>query len=182
MQAASGVARLFGSKTRSLAVQTESRVEPETTTKTGRIPKSLRVGALERIMSHELAMSVKNSSSYTLRKYSVTHSWNDHNENLSGDNLGKGSQSASIQITSGYTQYDWYTVQLTFDTIGVRQTNFYCNSSYDENQVIVDVFDTYLDLNYFHDGSPKTSCKHKGYSGLFQDEIDQKDPVKIEKK
>lgn len=131
-------------------------------------------------MSHELSMLVRNNSSYTLRTYSVSHSWNGHNENLHGANLGnKGAESASIQITSGYTQYDWYTVQFDFDKIGVRQTNFYCNSSNDQDKCVVDVYDDYVDLLYYVGDKYDTGCKKKHYSGEFKAEEEQKDPVKI---
>ena len=131
-------------------------------------------------MSHQLNMYVQNNSNYTLNSYSVVHSWNGHNTILKGENLKNGGTiSHSAQITSGYTQFDWFTVQLVFDVIGVRQTNFYCNSSYDQNKCIVSIHDDYLDLLYYHGDTYKTGCKHKAYSGEYEDEINQTDPVKI---
>jgi len=131
-------------------------------------------------MSHTLTMNVQNNSSYTLRSYTVAHSWDGHNEILRGDNLSNGgTNSPSIQITSGYVQYDWYTVQFDFDVIGVRQTNFYCNSSNKENKCVVSVHDKSLDLEYYVGSNYSSGCKNKGYSGEFQAEIDQVDPVKI---
>ena len=130
-------------------------------------------------MSHQLSMSVQNNSSYTLKTYSVSHSWDGNNENLNGQNLANGGASSpSVQITSGYTQYDWFTVQLTFDVLGVRQTNFYCNSSYSQNGCVVSVHDTSLDLQYFSNGTYETGCNGKSYSGAFEDEANQTDPLK----
>jgi hypothetical protein len=132
-------------------------------------------------MSHQLSLQVKNDSSYTLLTYSVAHSWDGHNELLKGTNLANGGTlSPSIQITSGYTQFDWYTVQLEFDTIGVRQTNFYCNSSYDQNKCIMDLHDGSLDCKYYENDTYMTGCDNKAYSGLYMDEQNQIDPVKID--
>lgn len=132
-------------------------------------------------MSHQLNMLVQNNSSYTLKSYSVCHSWDGHNEILNGANLANGgADSASIRITSGYTQFDWFTVQLIFDVAGVRQTNFYCNSSYDQDKCVISVHDDYLDLQYYSGSTYKTGCKHKAYSGQFMDEKNQTDPVKIQ--
>jgi|GEM_PF-2841675 len=132
-------------------------------------------------MSHQLSMVVQNNSSYTLKTYSVVHSWNEHSNILTGNNLPNGgTDSPSIQITSGYTQYDWFTVQLCFDVIGIRQTDFYCNSSYDQDRCVVSIRDGSLDLKYFSGNKYKTGCIHKAYSGSFEDEINQTDPAKIE--
>ena len=131
-------------------------------------------------MSHQLSMRVQNNSSHTLVSYSVSHSWDGHNENLPGTNLPNGgAYSAPVQITSGYTQYDWFTVQFTFDVEGARPTNFYCNSSYDQDGCVVSVHDDYVDLQYFSGSTYMTGCNHKAYSGEFKDEIKQIDPVKI---
>jgi len=130
-------------------------------------------------MSHQLSFQIQNDSSHTLKSYSVAHSWDGNNELLNGNNLANGgAKSHSIQITSGYTQYDWFTIQLDFDVLGVRQTNFYCNSSYDQNQCIMDIHDDALDCNYYENGAYKTGCNHKAYSGLYMDEKNQRDPVK----
>jgi len=132
-------------------------------------------------MSHQLSMRIQNSSSYTLKSYSVVHSWDGHNENLKGNNLAnENAQSPSVQITSGYTQFDWYTIQLDFDVLGVRQTNFYCNSSYDQNECVMIIHDDALDCNYYENGKFMTGCANKSYSGLYKDEKNQTDPVKID--
>ncbi len=135
-------------------------------------------------MSHVLQMQVQNNSSLTLTWFSIAHSWDGHNELLTGGPLAPGAYSNLIPITSGYTQFDWYTVQLVFGTNLVRQTNFYCNSSHNDGQVLFNLHDDYLDCMYYSapGGTYHSGCKHKEYSGLFQDEIDQKDPVKIEPK
>lgn len=129
-------------------------------------------------MSHTLALSVKNSSSHTLKSYSICHSWNGHNTICKGDNLAKDQQSASVEMTSGYTQYDWFTVQLDFDVAGVRQADFYCNSSYDENKCLLEVYDDHLDVRYYDGDTYKTGCNNKHYSGQFADEQNQTDPAK----
>jgi hypothetical protein len=41
-------------------------------------------------MSHQLSLQIQNDSSYTLKSYSVGHSWDGHNELLSGNNLANG--------------------------------------------------------------------------------------------
>jgi hypothetical protein len=132
-------------------------------------------------MSRTLSMLVQNNSSYTLTSYSISHSWDGNNENLTGSNLANnGTKSAPINITSGYTQYDWFTVQLTFDTQGARQTNFYCNSSSDDTQCIVVVNDDSVDLQYyFSNGNYDTVCDGKSFSGDFKAERDQIDPRKV---
>ncbi len=59
-------------------------------------------------MSHQLSMLVQNNSSHTLLSYSVAHSWDGHNEIIRGNNLANGvTSSPSVEIISGYTQYDW---------------------------------------------------------------------------
>ena len=130
-------------------------------------------------MSHQLTLQVQNNSNHTLKSYSVIHSWDGHHELLNGSNLSNGGiKSPSIEITSGYTQFDWYTIQLDFDVLGPRQTNFYCNSSYDQNQCVMVISDDALDCNYYQDGVFITGCNHKAYSGLFMDEVNQIDPAK----
>ncbi len=116
-------------------------------------------------MSRTLKLSIENKSSHTILNYSVAHSWNEHQHLLSGTNLPVGATSHSIEITSGYTQYDWYTVQLVFDQAGVRQTNFYCNSSSNHDQCILEIRDKDLDVKYFEKGRYDTGCNNKHYSG-----------------
>ncbi|WP_064966608.1 hypothetical protein [Tenacibaculum ovolyticum] len=134
-------------------------------------------------MSHTLDMYVRNKSSYTIRSYSVSHSWDGHNENLNGRNLPNGGgESHKIKITSGYSNYDWYTVQITFDGLGVRQTDFYCNSSQSNKRIVIEIFDGWLDCNYYDNSSSggyDTGCNHKHWSGEFVDEEKQLDVKKI---
>lgn len=131
-------------------------------------------------MARTLKLSVKNAAGHTITAYSVCHSWDGHSTICQGTNLADGAESVSVEMTSGYVNYDWFTVQLTIDSVGTRQTNFYCNSSSSEIKCIVEVHDTFVNLQYFDAKGNKNGCDKKHYSGEFQDEQDQEDPAKQE--
>lgn len=118
-------------------------------------------------MSHTLEMYVRNSSSQTIKNFHVTHTWDGHANVLQGDGLAVKTTSTSQEITSGYTQYDWYNISLEFADAAktVRTTSFYCNSSNDQGTVILEVFDDYIDCNYYLKKGEKydTGCKNKSW-------------------
>ncbi|WP_157604202.1 hypothetical protein [Pseudoalteromonas aliena] len=121
-------------------------------------------------MSHKLKMYIRNDSSHPLKSYSVSHTWNDHTNNLNGENLAISQLSRSQEITSGYNEHDWYTVQLTFaDTdSSSKQTDFYCDSSHSEKVVTLYIHDDYLDCAYSEEiGDPdkhSSSCNKKHWT------------------
>lgn len=122
----------------------------------------------ETIMSHELDMYVENTSQYALKSFSVTHTWDDIGNTLSGENLKKGATSASQVIKSGYTQYDWYTVQVTFadPNESTKTMDFYCNSSYSQNKVRLQIYTSHLNCRYYNKdtGKYETGCLDKGWT------------------
>ncbi len=119
-------------------------------------------------MSHTLEMYVENESAYAIKHYSVTHTWDGIGNTLSGENLAKRDISAAQTITSGYTQYDWYTVQVTFadPKESTKTMDFYCNSSYSQNKVILKVYTSHLDCRYYNkvSGEFETGCLDKGWT------------------
>ncbi|PMO43606.1 hypothetical protein BCT11_08805 [Vibrio sp. 10N.222.52.B12] len=121
-------------------------------------------------MSRELTMYIRNDSSYDLKSYNITHTWNGHSNNLSGSNLAKGHRSNGQAITSGYNEHDWYTVQVTFaDTKeSVKMTDFYCDSSKSEKNVTLYIHDKYLDCAYSESKSDpdkhSSSCNKKHWT------------------
>lgn len=119
-------------------------------------------------MSHTLEMYVKNCSQYAIKHYSVTHTWDDKGNNLRGENLSVGATSASQSITSGYSQYDWYTVQVTFadPNESTKTMDFYCNSSYSQNKVVLEVYTSHLNCRYYNKDTAKyeAGCLDKGWT------------------
>jgi hypothetical protein len=77
-------------------------------------------------------------------------------------------------ITSGYTQYDWYTVSVTFGDPNntQKQMDFYCNSSYSQNTVVLEITMSHLNCRYYAGGLPPpegqgtydTGCLDKGWT------------------
>ena len=108
-------------------------------------------------MSHTLEMSVKNCSQYALKSFSITHTWDDNGNNLSGVDLAKDATSAAQSITSGYTQKDWYTVQVTFadPNTSTKTMDFYCNSSYSQNKVVLEIYTSHLNCRYYNKDTGK---------------------------
>lgn len=119
-------------------------------------------------MSHQLSMSVLNKSVYAIKNFSVSHVWDDHTNNLSGEDLAIGESSSTQMITSGYTQFDWYTVQVTFaDANNTSKTmDFYCNSSYSQNKVVLEIYSSHLNCRYYNKktGNYETGCLDKGWT------------------
>lgn len=134
-------------------------------------------------MSRSIILKIQNNSSYAIKSYAIVHSWNDHTDILSGTDLAKGgTMGKEVTITSGYVEFDWYTVQIVFDVNGsrVRQTDFYCNSSKNDTVCVMEIGDNYVNCNYSNiKGEDTGSCKHKKYSMAFEDEQKQTDPKKI---
>jgi hypothetical protein len=115
-------------------------------------------------MSHSLDMYASNKSDMTLSSFSITHTWDGDTDNLNGTNLIAGASSPPQNITSGYTEYDWYTIQVTFENGVSQQANFYCNSSYSQNAVYMDIYSDTVSCLYFADDTYETGCPNKSWT------------------
>lgn len=129
-------------------------------------------------MSRKLKLSVKNLSSHTVRSFSVCHTWDGHGTVCQGTMLANDQESPSVEMTSGSIKYDWFTVQLDIDGLGVRQTDFYCNSSANDVKCMVAVHETYVNLIYTSKDGNTDGCNDKRYSSMYQDEQNKVDSVK----
>ena len=114
-------------------------------------------------MSRKLDFSVVNDSGHNLTSYTIVHSWNGKSHVLTGADLANNEISASIEITSGYTQYDWFAVVVNIEDIGYRSTQFYCNSSSYHGVCRIRIKEKNCDLRYFRDGKDDTGCNNKSY-------------------
>ena len=114
-------------------------------------------------MSRELRFKAVNKSGYDLINFTVTHSWNGKTHLLSGTNLPNNAVSDSVEITSGYTQYDWFAVVLNFKDLGYRSTQFYCNSSSYHTACEIKIKKDDCDLRYFKGNDDDTGCNNKSY-------------------
>lgn len=116
-------------------------------------------------MSHTMRMEVYNNSQQTLDKCSVTHDWDGHVNSIDCPGLNPKETSKVETITSGYTNYDWYNVDVRYSDGTTLVTRFYCNSSYSQDRVQIRVEDGQVcDCIYFDSGSGSvaTGCYGKG--------------------
>ena len=92
-------------------------------------------------MSHVMNMYVKNISGYSIKSVNAVHTWDGNTNILTENNILDNGLSTPQSITSGYTQYDWYTVSVTFGDPNntQKQMDFYCNSSYSQNTVVLEI-------------------------------------------
>jgi hypothetical protein len=121
----------------------------------------------ENTMSRQLQMTVKNLSNEAI-DYSVTHVWDSNADTNSGKGLSNqtgSNESAGVIITSGFSNYDWYTVVVTFYSSPqvTRSQHFYCNSSSGQDAVVIEVFDSHVHCKYYIGGTYDTGCKDKGW-------------------
>jgi hypothetical protein len=125
-------------------------------------------------MSHVLNMYVKNISGYSIKSVNAVHTWDGNTNILAATNIPNNGFSAPQSITSGYTQYDWYTVNVTFGDPNNTQKmmDFYCNSSYSQNTVVLEITMSHLNCRYYANGLPPpegtgtydTGCLDKGWT------------------
>ena len=125
-------------------------------------------------MSHTMNMYVKNISGYSIKSVTATHTWDGNTNVLTASNIADSAISAPQSITSGYTQYDWYTVIVTFGDPNntQKQMDFYCNSSYSQDTVVLEVTMSHLNCRYYAGGLPPpdgkgtydTGCLDKGWT------------------
>jgi hypothetical protein len=114
-------------------------------------------------MSHTLNMTVYNNSQHTLTKCSVTHDWDGVVNSIDCNGLNPKESSPIQTITSGYTQYDWYNVDVRYANGKTLVTRFYCNSSYAQDAVQIRIDDGEVcDCIYFEGGKDTTGCYDKG--------------------
>jgi len=113
-----------------------------------------------------MKMTVKNNANKTLKRCSVVHDWDDNVDRLDCNGLAPQATSHVQTITSGYTQYDWYNVDVEYGDGSTRQqlvTRFYCNSSYAQDAVqIVIKEDGTCDCVYYEGDTVATGCYDKG--------------------
>ena len=112
---------------------------------------------------HTLKMYLKNTSSYRLKRYSILHTWDQQSQQLTGRNLAPSSMTRKFQeIKSGYGSYDHYTIQVVFDddTSSKHEIDFYYNSLWRHNKVILDIHDNYIDCNYIPQNSDIEEVDH----------------------
>jgi len=125
-------------------------------------------------MSHVMNMYVKNVSGYSLKSVNAVHTWDGNTNILTANNIPDNGLSAAQSITSGYTQFDWYTVSVTFGDPNntQKQMDFYCNSSYSQNTVVLELTMSHLNCRYYAGGLPPpegqgtydTGCLDKGWT------------------
>jgi hypothetical protein len=118
-------------------------------------------------MSHTLDMYVKNiSQQYSLVSYIVTHIWDSNGNTLQGANLAIDDTSSSQTITSGYVQYDWYTITATFSDANntTKTMNFYCNSSHSQDKVVLEISASHVNCRYYVNGVYDTGCLDKSWT------------------
>lgn len=114
-------------------------------------------------MSHNLNMQVYNNAPQTLTRCSVTHDWNGIANTIDCHGLNNGESSRIETITSGYTEYDWYNVDVRYANGKTLLTRFYCNSSYSQDAVQIRIEDGEVcDCIYFESGKVTTGCYAKG--------------------
>lgn len=120
-------------------------------------------------MSHKLKLSVYNASDYELKSYKVHHEWDGHNETLEGENLGKSASSDEITITTGYTQFDNWKVNVIFDRKknADQDVSFYCNSSHSDTGVVIRVKNKSVNCEYSKGSNPTGSCNNKHFNSIF---------------
>jgi len=110
-------------------------------------------------------MYAENQSGQTLRTFGISHTWDGNTDNLSSPpSLDNGARSRPQNITSGYVQYDWYTIQVTFDNGVSKQQDFYCNSSSSHNRVDIVIYSSHVDCRYYVDDNYDTGCLDKGWT------------------
>jgi len=99
---------------------------------------------------HILKMYLKNTSNHRIKHYSVIHTWDQESQLLSGRNLAPSAMTRKFKkIKSGYGAYDHYTVQITFDDEPIKhEIDFYYNSLWRHEKVVLDVHDDHIDCLY----------------------------------
>lgn len=113
-------------------------------------------------MSHTMPMTVLNQSSQTLSSYNVSHDWDGNVNACAGTNLLVNQSSFPVTITTGYTQHDYYTVNITFADGSTFDTKFYCDSSHDQTSVVIQINNNDCNCVYYKDGGVETGCYNKG--------------------
>ena len=119
-------------------------------------------------MSHIMDMFVKNIGHTEIQSFSVVHVWDSKGNTLKGTNLAPKGEAGPQEITSGYSNYDWYTIQVTFAdaTATTKTMDFYCNSSYSQNKVVIEICSSHVNCRYYNKdtGKYETGCLDKGWT------------------
>ena len=86
---------------------------------------------------------------------------NGNSHTVSVKNLGIGDTSNGVTITPSQAEFDYYSVQVTHADGTTFYTKFYCNSSYSQNRVGIEICEDYCNCVYTDGRADVIGCYNK---------------------